>query len=173
AGTVNYVLRAPEDTFEIHSGWRTNDGQDGHYVTAIAGLKWGEGSSSEGGFIASYQYSYQDAFEASARPDLYNDDLTPFGGPGPSLFAAPGNVVVNGVYYSIPRGQDGTRITLSDLGTTPNLLNTWTGIEVIPKVDADRFALNFSQKLGERVRLFADGLYVNRDFVIRGPNSST
>ena len=173
AGTVNYVLRSPEDTFELHSGYRSNDGQDGHYITAIAGLKWGEGSNAEGGFIASYQHSYQDAFEASARADLYNDDLSPFGGPGPSPFSAPGNVVVNGVYYSIPYGQDGTRITLSDLSTTPNYFNTWTGIEVIPEVDADRYALNFTQALGRRVRLFADGLYVYRDFTIRGPNSST
>jgi iron complex outermembrane receptor protein len=173
AGTVNYVLRSPENTFEVYSGYRTNDGQDGYFVTTIGGLKWAEGGNAEGGFIASYQYSYQDAFEASARPDLYNDDLSPYGGPAASLFSAPGNVVVNGVYYSIPFGQDGTRITLSDLGTTPNRFNTWTGIEVIPKVDAHRYALNFSQHVGERVRVFADGLYVRRDFAIRGPNSST
>src|SRR5690606_9035458 len=143
AGTVNYILRKPENTAEVYGGYRKNDGQEGWYVTGIAGLKWGEGTAMEGGFIASYQHTYQDAFEASARPDLYTDDLRPYGGSAPSLFSAPGNVVVGGVYYGIPTGQDGSNLTLSDLSTTPNYFNTWTGIEVIPEVEADRFAVNF------------------------------
>ena len=173
AGTVNYILRRPEDTLEVYGGYRKNDGQEGWYATAIAGLTWGEGSAQSGGFIASYQHSYQDAFAASSRPDLYNDDLSPFGGQPSSLFSAPGNVVVNGVYYGIPAGQDGTGLTLSELQTTPNYFNTWTGIEVIPEVEADRLSINFEQNITDGIRLFGDGLYVYRDFAINGPNSST
>lgn len=173
AGTVNYVLRRPEDTLEVYGGYRTNDGQEAYYLTGVGGLRWGEGGALEGGFIASYQHSYQDAFEASARPDLYNDDLSPYGGPPSSLFSAPGNVVVNGVYYSIPAGQDGTSLRLADLGTTPNRFNTWTGIEVIPEVEADRFSINVEQNVTGWLRLFGDALYVKREFAIRGPNSST
>ena len=173
AGTVNYILRRPEDTFEVQGGYRKNDGQEGWYVTGVAGLRWAEGSDLEGGFIASYQHSYQDAFEASARPDLYNDDLSPYGGPPSALYSAPGNVVVNGTYYGIPAGQDGNRLTLSDLRSTPNFFNTWNGIEVIPEVKADRFSVNFEQNLTDWLRVFGDALYVHRDFAIRGPNSST
>lgn len=173
AGTINYVLRRPETTFEVYGGYRKNDGQEGWYVTGVGGLTWGQGTDRQGGFIASYQHSYQDAFEASARPDLYNDDHSPYGGQASSLFSAPGNVVVNGVYYSIPRGQNGQTLTLSQLGTTPNRFNTWTGIEVIPEVEADRFAINAEQHLTSWLRLFADGLYVHREFAIHGPNSST
>ncbi len=173
AGTVNYILRRPEDTLEAYGGYRKNDGQEGWYVTGIAGLRWGEGSSMDGGFIASYQHSYQDAFLASKRGDLYNDDLSPYGGPPSSLFSAPGNVVVNGTYYGIPAGQDGSKITLADLKAAPNYFNTWNGIEVIPEVEADRFAVNFEQNVTDWLRVFADGLYVRRDFAINGPNSST
>jgi len=173
AGTVNYILRRPEDTLEVYGGYRKNDGQEGWYVTGIGGLRWGEGTSMEGGFIASYQHSYQDAFEASARPDLYNDDLSPYGGPASSLYSAPGNVVVNGVYYGIPTGQNGTALTLSQLSSTPNRFNTWTGIEVIPEVTADRFSVNFEQRITDWLRVFGDALYVDRDFAIKGPNSST
>jgi len=173
AGTVNYILRRPEDTIEAYGGYRKNDGQEGWFVTGIVGMDWGEGTDREGGFIASYQHSYQDPFEASARPDLYNDDLSPYGGPRPSLFSAPGNVLVNGTYYGIPAGQDGRGLTLSELSTTPNYFNTWTGIEVIPEVEADRFAINFEQNLTSWLRVFGDALLVNRTFGINGPNSST
>jgi iron complex outermembrane receptor protein len=173
AGTVNYVLRRPEDTLEFYGSYRDNDGQRAYQVTGIAGLEWGEGRAHQGGFIASYQYSDQDAFEAAARPDLYNDDLSPYGGPASSLYSAPGNVVVNGVYYGIPFGQDGTGLTLSDLSTTPNRFNTWTRIEVIPAVEAHRASVNFEQNVTDWLRIFGDALYVHRDFAINGPNSST
>lgn len=173
AGTINYVLRRPENTLEVYGGYRTNDGQYGWQVTGIGGLTWGKSGPMAGGIIASYQHSYQQAFSASSRPDLYNDDLSPYGGPSSSLFSAPGNVLVNGVYYSIPRGQNGSALTLSQLGATPNLFNTWTGIEVIPRVKADRFALNAEQHITSWLRLFGDALYVKRNFAIHGPNSST
>ncbi|MGF7171805.1 iron complex outermembrane receptor protein [Sphingobium xanthum] len=173
AGTVNYILRRPEDTLEAYGGYRKNDGQEAWFVTGIGGLRWGEGSEMEGGIIASYQHSYQNPFKASTRPDLYNDDLSPYGGPPPSLYAAPGNVVVNGSYYGIPAGQDGRNLTLSQLKSTPNYFNTWTGIEVIPEVEADRVSVNFEQKVTDWLRLFGDALYVRRAFAINGPNSST
>lgn len=173
AGTVNYILRRPEKTLEVYGGYRHNDGQDAWYATGIAGMTWGEGSALEGGIIASYQHSHQTAFAASARPDLYNDDLSPYGGPPSSLFSAPGNVVVNGAFYSIPAGQDGTKLTLSQLGSAPNRFNTWNGIEVIPEIGADRFSANFRQGLTDWLELFADGLYAYRKLAINGPNSST
>src|SRR5690606_29480681 len=173
AGTVNYILRKPEDTLEFYAGYRKNDGQNVYQATGIAGVEWGEGSERQGGFIASYQYSKQDAFEAAARPDLYNDDLSLYGGPRPALYSAPGNVVVNGVYYGIPFGQDGAGLTLSDLSASPNYFNTWTGIEVIPEVKAHRASINFEQNITDGLRVFADALYVHRDFAINGPNSST
>jgi iron complex outermembrane receptor protein len=173
AGTVNYILRRPENTLEGYAGYGTNDGQDTWYATAIGGVTWGSSGNLQGGIIASYQHSHQSAFAASSRPDLYNDDLSPYGGAPSSLFSAPGNVVVNGTYYAIPFGQDGTKLTLSDLGATPNRFNTWNGIEVIPEITADRLSGNFRQRLTDWLAVFADGLYVRRQLAINGPNSST
>lgn len=176
AGTVNYILRRPEDAFEVYAGYGTNEGdQESYYVTGIAGQRWGEGTDMEGGFIISYQHSDQDAFQAGKRPDLYNDDLSPYGGPASPLFAAPGNVVVGNDYYPIPAGQNGQNIKLSDLGNpaNPNRQNTWTNIEVIPKVTADRVSANVEQNITDWLRIFGDGYYVKRDFSIHGPSATT
>lgn len=173
AGTVNYILRTPANALEIYSGYGTNDGQDTWFATAILGKTWNAGDDAhKGGFIASYQHSYQTAFRASARPDLYNDDLSPYGGPPSPLYGAPGNVVVGNTYYSIPGGQDGESLTLSQLGTTPNRLNTWTGVDAIPQIKADRVALNANQNVTDWLQLFVDGLYVKRSVEIRQSASS-
>lgn len=174
AGTVNYIFRKPEDTLEFYGGYGTNEGdQNSWYVTGIAGQRWGEGTDLEGGLIVSYQHSDQDMFMAGERPDLYNDDLSPYGGQPSPIYSAPGNVFYNGQYYSIPTGQNGEGLTLSDLGTTPNRQNTWTGIGVVPDVEADRFAANFEQNLTDWLRVFADGYYVKRHLLLYGPSSLT
>lgn len=173
AGTVNYILRKPETTLEFYAGRGSNVGQDSWYATGIGGLDWGKGTDHAGGIIVSYQHSYQNAFSASARPDLYNDDLSPYGGAPSPLFAAPGNVVVGGVYYGIPAGQNGSSLTLSQLSATPNRTNTWTRIEVIPRVVADRVSGNAEQDVTDWLHLFADGFYVRRDLSIHGPNATT
>lgn len=174
AGTVNYIFRKPEDTAEVYGGFGTNEGdQDSYYVTGVVGRQWAKGTDMEGGIIATYQHSYQQQLMASGRSDLYNDDLSPYGGAASPLFSSPGNILVNGTYYSIPVGQNGEDLTLSDLGTTPNRQNTWTGIGVIPQVKADRFAANFEQHLSNWLRVFADGYYVKRHIFLNGPSSTT
>ena len=173
AGTVNYILRKPETTLQVYAGRASNAGQDSWYATGIGGLDWGKGGDHAGGIILSYQHSYQNAFNASSRPDLYNDDLSPYGGAPSPLFAAPGNVVVGNTYYGIPFGQNGTALTLSQLTATPNRTNTWTHIEVIPRVLADRVSGNAEQQVTDWLRFFADGFYVRRDISIHGPNGST
>jgi iron complex outermembrane receptor protein len=174
AGTVNYILRKPKNTLEIYAGYGNNKGDaQSYYVTGIGGIAWREGSDSEGGIIVSYSRSQQDPFRASKRPDLYNDDLSPYAGQPSSLYAAPGNVLIGGRYYGIPGNQDGKSLKLADLVTSPNRLNSWTNIEVIPDVSSDRFVANFEQKFGDAVRLFADGYYTRREIFIHGPNSST
>ncbi len=81
--------------------------------------------------------------------------------------------MVNGDLLRHSRRAGRQDLTLSQLATTPNRFNTWNGIEVIPEMQADRFAANFRQRLTPWLELFGDGLYVHRDIAINGPNSST
>ncbi len=176
AGTVNYILRKPEDTLEVYAGYGTNEGdQNSYYITGVGGLQWGEGTSLEGGIIVSYQHSDQDMFMASKRPDLYNDDLSPYGGQPSPIYASPGNIFIGGKYYAIPAGQNGEKLTLADLGNpaSPNRQNTWTNIGVIPEMQADRVAVNFEQNLTDWLRVFGDGYYVKRHILLNGPASPT
>src|SRR5262249_39759022 len=108
----------------------------------------------------------QGALRASSFPNLYNDNFAPYGA-APSLsFASPGNVVLGGTTYAIPAGQDGQRLTLSQLGAADsvNRQNGWAGMQAIPEQSASRVALNFEQSVTDSVRLFGDGLFSRRTF---------
>lgn len=166
AGTINYVLRAPVDTFETHVGAAWPEGSSSWYGTAVLGRRWLAGSESEGGFIASVQRTGQKAMRASTYPGLYNDNFAPYGGSPWLSFASPGNVVLGGKTYAIPDAQDGRHLTLSQLGPagSVNRQNGWTAIQAIPEQDATRFALNFEQNIADAVQLFGDGLYSRRTF---------
>ena len=130
AGTVNYLMRQPADVIESYGEYSTADGTSGWQGTQIFGRTW-----DTGGFIIGYQHAHSDTLQASSRFNLYNDDYAPFGGPPSSDFADPGNVVVNGVDYAIPKGQNGQDLTLAQLGPagSANRQNVWDGTTVIPE----------------------------------------
>jgi iron complex outermembrane receptor protein len=163
AGTANIILRAPFKGAEAYAGYGNAKGQNTWFATGIIGDTWDLGGG--GGFVLSYQHTYQDALKASAHPDLYNDDFAPYGGAPSPDFAAPGNVIgANGVEYAIPAGQNGSPLTLSQLGAagSVNRLNSWTGIDAVPQETADHVALNWNQDLTPWLQLFGDGLYTHR-----------
>lgn len=167
AGTINYILRQPEDTFETYAGSNWSEGQHNWYATGILGQVWNEENPDRrGGFIASYQYSEQGSMRASAFPGLYDDDFSAFGGAPSSSFASPANVLIGGTTYAVPAGQNGRSVTLSQLGAagSVNRQNGWKGLEAIPDMTSNRVSLNFNQSLNESIQLFGDGLYSRRTF---------
>jgi iron complex outermembrane receptor protein len=167
AGTINYILRQPADTFETYAGSNWSDGQNNWYATGILGQVWhDENPERRGGFIASYQYSEQGSMNASAFRNLYDDDFSRFGG-SPSLsFASPGNVLIGGTTYAVPAGQNGEALTLSQLGAagSVNRQNGWTGLQPLPDMTSNRVSLNFNQNITPSIQLFGDGIYSRRTF---------
>ncbi len=161
AGTVNFIMREPSNTAEAYGQYGWADGQSSYQGTAIFGHTWGSG-----GFIAAYQRTHFDRLQASARPSLYSDDYSPFGGPKWSDFSNPGNVVINGVDYAIPAGQDGTSLTLAQLGPAgvTNRTNSWSQVDASPVSDRDVFAFNLNQNVTDWLQLFGDGFYSKRNF---------
>lgn len=168
-GTVNYILRAPFTGLETYAQYSTAKGQQSYQLTAVGGYNWGTG-----GFVLSYQHGYSDRLRASSRPTLYSDDFTALGGPPSAVQASPGNIVVGGVSYAIPAGQNGTALTLAQLGAagTTTRTNVWTGYDAIPEFTRDQVALNFRQDIGDRLQIYGDGFYSNRDFDIALSNAA-
>jgi iron complex outermembrane recepter protein len=162
AGTVNYVLRDPFTGVETYAQYGTDKGQNGWQATLVGGLKW----SDEGGVIFTYQFTQSDPLFASSRPELYNDDYSAFGGPPSSTFSSPGNVIVNGVPYAIPRGQNGSALTLAQLGPAgvANTQNSWTGYDALPGFGRNIATVNFKQGITDWLEVFGDGFYSDRYF---------
>jgi iron complex outermembrane receptor protein len=174
AGTVNYALRRPVNTVEVDGGAGWSKGDSNRYGTLIVGRTWNDDGAQAGGFIGSFQHTEQGGMLASAYPGLYNDNFAPFGGPSSLSFASPGNVMVGGTTYAIPSGQNGQSLTLAQLGPagSANRQNGWTGIQAIPRQDANRFVMNFSQDLTDSLQIFGDGLYSRRTFSRLADDSS-
>ncbi|MBO9604131.1 MAG: TonB-dependent receptor [Novosphingobium sp.] len=163
SGTVNYVMRAPFTGFEVYGQYGTADGQDSWQTTAIGGYDWGSG-----GIVVSYQHAHSDRLKASSRPNLYNDDFTPYGGPGSSTFSSPGNIIYNGTSYAIPAGQDGSNLTLAEIGAagSANTQNIWTGYDAVPEFKRDQLAANFRQDITDGIEIYGDGFWSKRDYNI-------
>ncbi|MBL8550339.1 MAG: TonB-dependent receptor, partial [Hyphomonadaceae bacterium] len=161
AGTVNYIMRAPAKAFEVYGQYGWADGRESNQGTIIAGYDWGSG-----GFMASLQRTHFDRLKAEDRPELYSDDYSPYGGAPPSSLSVPGNVVVNGVTYAIPAGQNGASLTLAQLGAagSANRLNSWVGYDGAPEQDRDSFALNFNQRITDWLEFFGDAYYTKREY---------
>ncbi|HTT01029.1 MAG TPA: TonB-dependent receptor [Steroidobacteraceae bacterium] len=164
AGTVNYILRDPFTGLDTDLQYGHTDGQNSWQATLVGGLKW----SNDGGLIVSYQHTHFDPLLASSRPDLYNDDFTPFGGPASPAYSSPGNVIVNGVAYAIPHGQNGQTLTLAQLGPAgvANTQNAWVGYDALPGFGRDIATLNFTQRFTDWFELFGDGFYSKRNYAM-------
>ena len=160
-GTVNYIMRAPFTGLEAYGQYSLADGQDSYQGTVVGGYDWGSG-----GIVVAYQYSHSDRLKASSRPNLYNDDFTQYGGPASSYYSSPGTILYNGQTYAIPAGQDGTNLTLAQIGAagTANTENIWTGYDAIPAFKRNNVAANFRQDVTDGISIYADGFYSDRDF---------
>lgn len=177
AGTVNYVLRKPENTVEAYSGYGFADGQHSWFATGVVGKTWNDGDTAhKGGFIFSYSYNDASAFQAMKRPSLYNDDYSAYGVPYNQVGSFPGNIGVSSgggvTYYGVPAGQDGSALTLSQMTATPNKSDPWTGTDAIPQISAHHFALNWNQNVTEWLQIFGDALLVERDISRRSADAS-
>lgn len=164
AGTVNYILRKPFTGAESYLQYGSAQGENQWQATQIVGLSWGGDAS---GFVIGYQHTHQGALNAADRP-FYSDDFAPFGGPSSSDLAVPGNVIVGFTPYAIPRMQNGTALTLAELGApgSVNTQNAWYDTQALPETIRNSVAFNGNEKLSDAINLFADAYFTKRDFSI-------
>ncbi len=160
-GVANFITRRPENTLEAQFRVGLADGVEEYIGSVAAGKKW-----STGGFFLAYEYQKRTALKAEDRLNLYNSDLSPYGGAPNPTFSSPGNVqlVSNGTNYGIPTGQDGSSVSLGDLSTTANRMNQWIGADAVPSGVRNSVTGTFRQELGDAITFNADGFFSKRDF---------
>ncbi|MGB7215333.1 MAG: TonB-dependent receptor [Gammaproteobacteria bacterium] len=163
-GVVNIMLREGYDGAQFSAQYGSASGLDQRRFGGAFGTVWGSGS-----FMIAGEYNDRDNLPASKR-SFYTDDLRPWGGPDQRVtFASPGNIVVDGVSYAIPAGQDGTSLTADDLvAGTQNRVSRYLGADALPNQERYSFATTFQQDLTDSISLSVQGLYAHREGANRG-----
>lgn len=160
AGVVNFVMRnkfAGRQT-EAYFGGSTRGALGERYISQIVG-----GQSTSGhGLLAMDFYSRDDLAASSRRQAKSN--LSEFGGSDFDISQSnPGNILVGGVPYAVPAGQDGTSLQPSGfVRGTPNLQNQWEGADVLPSQQRWSVFGTWQQDLTSSLSWFNDVLVGER-----------
>lgn len=162
-GVVNIILRKDLDGADLSGRVKFADGMTEYQLGGAIGTVWDTGS-----IMVAGEYTDREGLFAADR-EYYTDDLRPYGGADlRSDFAAPGNVIVDGVSYAIPSGQDGTGLTPGDFAAnTRNLRSIYDGTHILPPQERYGFAATFEQEIASWIKFYARGVYAHRssDFI--------
>lgn len=169
-GVVNFITRRPQDTLEAQFRVGLADSVEEYMGAAAVGRDWGTG-----GIFLAYQYQKRTSLEANDRPNLYNSDLSPYGGAANPATANPGNVgglvnvnpAITGP-YGIPAGQNGSAVTLGSLQSGVNRQNVWNGADAVPGYERHSVTGTFEQEFGDAVTFKADGFFSRRSYELKG-----
>ncbi len=160
-GVVNYIMR---DNFvgaetTLSAGTGTQNTLENYLVSQTLGQKWDDVSG-----MISVEFYRRDALPASKRSYTVSN-LTPFGGSDfDTDLTNPGTLVVNGVTYAIPKGQDGTHLSASALVPgTLNQADRYLDTDILP--EQQRWSLYSAGRanLTDRLSLFSDVLVSTRE----------
>jgi iron complex outermembrane receptor protein len=160
-GVVNFVMR---DNFTgaeslVRGGSGTQNTLREYQLAQTIGTRWEAGNG-----MLSLEFYRRDALPSSARR-YATSDLVPLGGGNfGSFLSNPGNISVGGQNYAIPRGQNGTALTPSDLvAGTQNLSDRYNGADILPS--QKRWSLYGSGKhaLTDSLSIFGNAMVSQRE----------
>ena len=165
-GVVNIILRKNFEGFEVRARGSTADGDSSERT--LAGL-WGH-AASEWHVLLGFQYDDRRALACSARTYCAtNGDFRSFGGsdlrrvggnPGTILDPDTGEPIA-----AIPRGQDGSNLTASQLiPGAVNYTNSVIDNDILPQQYMSSAFLSAAYNLSSHWELIVDGRYSSRDF---------
>ncbi|HVY81349.1 MAG TPA: TonB-dependent receptor [Steroidobacteraceae bacterium] len=159
-GVVNIILRKKFDGVQARLRYGHADGADQRVASLLAGTTWSSGS-----VMAAYEHNDRDRLMARDRP-FYTDDFRPWGGPDRRPASGnPGNIIVNGVSYAIPANQNGQGLTPADFtANTENRESIYRYVTALPEQTRDLLATTLTQRLNDRIELFAEGYIQYRQF---------
>jgi iron complex outermembrane recepter protein len=165
-GVVNIILRKNLEGFEARVRGSTADGDAGERT--IAGL-WGH-AGSDGHVLLGFQYDDSRALACGARTYCAaNGDFRRLGGSDlRGIGGNPGTIVdpVTGApIAAIPRGQDGSHLTVAQLiPRAANYTNYLIDNDILPQQNMRSAFLSAAYNLSRRWELSVDGRYSSRDF---------
>jgi iron complex outermembrane recepter protein len=163
AGVVNIIMR--DDFHGAESQVRYGSAIDGRrevMASQLLGTNWSGGHA-----MLAYQYSDTTPLDAAARAYAANADKTPYGGGDyDSYYSNPGNILNPTTLqpaYGIPVGQSGRGLTPGALSSNINLENQFAQEQLFPEVEANELYATATQELNERLELFFEGRFAERD----------
>ncbi|NYF33636.1 TonB-dependent receptor [Sphingopyxis sp. JAI108] len=166
AGVVNVRFRNRFEGAETRLRVSSADGDYSEYqLGQIVGTGWATGH-----IVVAGEY-YRRGSLGSEERAFATEDLRPFGGPDlRSNLASPGTIVAaNGQRFLIPRGQDGTALTPSQLISSSDFRRSDArrNVDILPRQESFSLYASGEQALGDHISLFARGLYAERHFEAR------
>lgn len=172
-GVVNLITKRDYDGMEFSARYGWANGWNQMIVSGSAGKRWDTGSIS-----ISAELNERSSMD-SAASRFVTQDFRPFGGPDRrTTFSAPGTILVDGVRYAIPAGQDGRNLTPEQLTRGANLYDAIRNSEYLPQQTRYGGTLNVTQNIGP-VELSWDSFYSRRTFEVfmtgngQGTNNAT
>jgi iron complex outermembrane receptor protein len=160
AGVVNLIPRRSLDGVEASARYGTAD--DFHqWQTGIAvGHKW-----SQGQLMVAFEHTFRSALSGNDR-NYFRSNQTAFGGNDYSVTrCTPGTITAGGTSYAIPAGGVTQATAGALVAGTSNRCDDITNQDLFPEQTYDSANMTFTQDLGSRVTVFADGFYSYRKFL--------
>lgn len=160
AGVVNLIPRRSLDGVE--ATFRYGGANDFHEWQAgvAVGHKW-----SQGQIMFAFEHVDRSHLSGDDRAFFVSDQRS-FGGNDYRVTRCPsGTLTAGGVTYAIPSTGVTQATAASLVAGTTNLCNDLIGQDLIPAQKYDSGNMTFTQELGDRVTIFADGFFSERTFV--------
>lgn len=165
-GVVNIILRKDYEGAETRLRYgRVTDGDTDEYRLAqMFGKKWNGGN-----VLLAYEHYGRGALAREDRSYARTRDLRARGGSDyRSVFGSPGNIIdpfTGQLAYAIPRGQDGSGLTVSDL--VPGEIN-YQDVDprgsLLPEQSRHSGYATLEQAVSDRITLFGEARYSERAF---------
>ncbi|UUR06838.1 TonB-dependent receptor domain-containing protein [Sphingomonas glaciei] len=160
AGVVNLIPRRSLNGIEATGRYGTADDFHQWQIGAAVGKRWGTGQA-----MLAYEHVYRSNLNGDDR-DFFRSDQRAFGGNDYSVTrCAPGTLVAGGISYAIPAGGLTPANAGSLVAGSSNRCNDLQGQDLIPEQQYDSANMTFTQEIGDRFTVFADGFYSKRKFL--------
>lgn len=167
AGVVNLIPRRSLDGVEASTRYGTADDFHEWQAGIAVGHKW-----SQGQLMVAFEHTYRSALSGNDR-NYFRSNQTAFGGNDYSVTrCSPGTITAGGTSYAIPTGGVTQATAGALVAGTSNRCDDITNQDLFPEQTYDSANMTFTQDLGSRVTVFADGFYSYRKFLRTGADST-
>jgi iron complex outermembrane recepter protein len=167
SGVINLIPRKNFVGLEFRGRAGFADGYEDYQVGAIGGTDWGSGN-----FVLSAEWTKNTALLANQRDFVSADRRWGGGADARSLSCDPATITAGGVTYAIPGTPGVIDFATLTPGTT-NRCDVNADTFLIPEQDRKSAYAYVSQDLGDFLRVFAQGVYTQRQFSGPNPAQST